>query len=157
IASLTAETPDGGKLSGGGNVDFGTSSINVTLDMSRARVINAPIGTAVTSGNLAVKGNLKESIALTGKVRIDKAEIQIPDKRPPNVEEIQVVEVNLPPDQAARLKALDQPPAKSIKIRLDLTVDAPQQVYVRGRGLDAELGGKLSIRGTADQPIILGD
>jgi translocation and assembly module TamB len=157
IASLTAATPDGGKLSGGGNVDFGTSLINVTLDMSRARAIDAPIGTAVTSGNLAIKGNLQQSIALTGKVNIDKAEIRIPDKLPPDVAEIPVVEVNLPPDQAARLQALDQPPAKSMKIGLDLTVDAPQQVYVRGRGLDAELGGKLSIRGTADQPIILGD
>jgi translocation and assembly module TamB len=120
-------------------------------------MLDAPIGTAVTSGNLAVNGNLKQSIVLTGKVNIDKAEIRIPDKLPPNVEEIQVVEVNLPPDQAARLKALDQPPAKSIKIGLDLAVDAPQQVYVRGRGLDAELGGKLTIRGTADQPIIRGD
>ncbi|HEY4162732.1 MAG TPA: translocation/assembly module TamB domain-containing protein, partial [Dongiaceae bacterium] len=157
IASLTANTPDGGKLSGGGNVDFDTSLVDITLDMDHARMINAPIGTAVTSGNLAVKGNLKQDLALTGKVRINKAEIRIPDKLPPNVEEIQVVEVNLPPDQAARLAALNKPPAKSIKIGLDLTVDAPQQVFVRGRGLDAELGGKLAIRGTADQPVILGN
>jgi translocation and assembly module TamB len=36
-------------------------------------------------------------------------------------------------------------------------VNAPEQVFVRGRGLDAELGGKLKISGTADQPVILGD
>jgi translocation and assembly module TamB len=156
IVSLAARTPDGGKLDGKGDVDFGSSLVDVALDMDHARLINAPIGTAVTSGNLAFKGNLERDVALTGKVRIDKAEIRIPDKLPPNVEEIPVVEVNVPADQAARMAALDKPPAKSVKIGLDLTVDAPQQVFVRGRGLDAELGGKLAIRGTTDQPAILG-
>ena len=33
-----------------------------------------------------------------------------------------------------------------------MTLDAPQQVFVRGRGLDVELGGTIHIRGTAAQP-----
>jgi translocation and assembly module TamB len=33
-------------------------------------------------------------------------------------------------------------------MRLDLTLDAPGRVFVRGRGLDAELGGRLHLGGT---------
>jgi translocation and assembly module TamB len=43
-----------------------------------------------------------------------------------------------------------------VKIALDLAVDAPEQVFVRGRGLDAEMGGALKITGTADAPIVTG-
>ena len=31
--------------------------------------------------------------------------------------------------------------------RLDVTIDAPRQIFVRGRGLDAELGGRLRVTG----------
>jgi translocation and assembly module TamB len=44
-----------------------------------------------------------------------------------------------------------------VQIGLDITVDAQEQVFIRGRGLDAELGGKLKISGTADQPMIDGE
>jgi translocation and assembly module TamB len=35
-------------------------------------------------------------------------------------------------------------------------VDAPRQILVKGRGLDAELGGQLQIRGTSDSPAVTG-
>ena len=41
-------------------------------------------------------------------------------------------------------------------IELNLTVDAPRQILVKGRGLDAELGGELRIRGTTDSPTVGG-
>jgi len=36
---------------------------------------------------------------------------------------------------------------------LDLTVSAPNRVFVRGRGVDAELGGDLRLRGKLSDPI----
>jgi translocation and assembly module TamB len=35
---------------------------------------------------------------------------------------------------------------------LDVTVSAPNQIFLRGRGLDAELGGAVRLRGTTDAP-----
>src|SRR5690606_30359308 len=46
--------------------------------------------------------------------------------------------------------------AKSGGIGFDLAVSAPSQLFVRGRGIDAELGGDLVIRGTAAQPVVSG-
>jgi translocation and assembly module TamB len=41
-------------------------------------------------------------------------------------------------------------------IDLDIKVQAPQQILVQGRGLDAEMGGELSITGSADSPRVSG-
>ena len=40
--------------------------------------------------------------------------------------------------------------------RLDLVIDAPNQVFVRGRGIDAELGGQIRLTGTARNIIPIG-
>ncbi len=39
---------------------------------------------------------------------------------------------------------------------LDLTIDAPRRVFIRGRGLDAELGGAIRVAGTLRQPVPAG-
>jgi translocation and assembly module TamB len=44
------------------------------------------------------------------------------------------------------------PPAPGPDIALNLMLDAPREIFVRGRGLDAELGGKVLVRGTAANP-----
>jgi translocation and assembly module TamB len=44
------------------------------------------------------------------------------------------------------------PAAPATSVALNITLDAPQEVLVRGRGLDVELGGTIHIRGTAANP-----
>ena len=39
------------------------------------------------------------------------------------------------------------PTARPSVVRLDVTVNAPRRVFVRGRGLDAELGGSVRLTG----------
>jgi len=39
---------------------------------------------------------------------------------------------------------------------LDITVNAPSRIFIRGRGLDAELGGSLTLGGTTDNIIPTG-
>ncbi|HEY1382836.1 MAG TPA: translocation/assembly module TamB domain-containing protein, partial [Dongiaceae bacterium] len=104
----------------------------------------------------AVTGNLQKQLTLGGKIKVVKADIRVPDKLPPSVQEIEVTEVNAPPQAAARIAARQQQPKQALVVALDLAVDAPQQVAVRGRGLDAELGGALKVSGSADKPVIDG-
>ncbi|MFC0387865.1 translocation/assembly module TamB domain-containing protein [Muricoccus vinaceus] len=42
-------------------------------------------------------------------------------------------------------------------LALDITFDAPRQVYLRGRGLDVELGGNVRIGGTVSAPVADGE
>ena len=39
---------------------------------------------------------------------------------------------------------------------LDLTLSAPNRIFVRGRGVDAELGGDLRLTGTSAAPVAVG-
>ena len=41
---------------------------------------------------------------------------------------------------------------KPLVVALDVKVQAPSQILVQGRGLDAEMGGELHVFGTADSP-----
>jgi autotransporter translocation and assembly factor TamB len=41
-------------------------------------------------------------------------------------------------------------------LHLDLGVSMPRRVFVRGRGLDSEWAGDLTVTGTADAPVIAG-
>src|SRR4030095_9098386 len=81
---------------------------------------------------------------------------------------------NVPPEYAARMKAQgvalntatppsrnrnrarNQPQQPLSQIRLDISVDSPNQFYVRGQGIDAEMQGQLHIGGTTSTPDIDG-
>ena len=67
-----------------------------------------------------------------------------------------VVEVNAPPRVAARIAAQEPPPPQTVIMDLDLAINAPQQIIVRGRGLDVQLGGAIHLGGTAAKPNIDG-
>jgi translocation and assembly module TamB len=54
----------------------------------------------------------------------------------------------LPPQNAT--------PAVPFQMDLDLSLAAPRNVYIRGQGVDAELGGELQVAGNLDQPAITG-
>ena len=66
-------------------------------------------------------------------LHVRRADIRIPDKMPPSIAVLPVRDVNAPPPPPEN--------APQTTIALNLTLDAPQQVFIRGRGLDAELGG----------------
>jgi translocation and assembly module TamB len=46
--------------------------------------------------------------------------------------------------------------APSRPLALDLKVSAPQAIFVRGKGLDAEVGGELTVTGTSAKPSVIG-
>ena len=65
-----------------------------------------------------------------------------------------------PPSPCCRCAWPVSPPPAPAKpgavIRLDLQLDTPGQIFVRGRGLDAVLGGSLHVAGTTAAPQVSG-
>ncbi|MBL8708619.1 MAG: translocation/assembly module TamB domain-containing protein [Rhodospirillaceae bacterium] len=158
LVSLSARTPGGGQLAGSGSLGLqGDMPVQVMVSLDQAQVINTDTAFAIADARLDLAGDLAEALALTGNVTVRKAELRIPDNLPPSVQEIAFVEVNMPPERARQVEAEAKGPPKTLAIALDLRIDIPQQMFVRGRGLDAELGGAMTVTGTADQPIVLGD
>ena len=82
-------------------------------------------------------------------MNIKHADINIPGGLPPGVA---VLDVRRP----GREKRAPPPEEPALVVGLEVEVDAPRAVFVRGRGLDAEMGGKIHIAGTAAAPQISG-
>jgi translocation and assembly module TamB len=157
IASLSATTPGGGQISGAGEVDLARGvETALKIQTRNATLVDTELATATIDSDLAITGNMDTRMKLGGNVKIVKADIRVPDRLPPSVQELEVVEVNAPPRVAARIAAQEAAPQQTAIIDLDLTVEAPQQVWVRGRGLNVELGGAFDIGGTSEKPAING-
>jgi translocation and assembly module TamB len=108
--------------------------------------------TAMTSGDLRLLGTPREAL-LSGALTLGPAEIRIPDQFPPEIPDLDVVEIN-------RLgqSDLEQPAEKKApsKRALDLKVEIPGRLFIRGRGLDSEWKGDLHLIGNAGDPSVTG-
>lgn len=154
-----------GTVTAAGSIGFrperGERQIDFTLTAKQATLAQIDMVEAVAGAEIAITGSLRE-LLVAGRVDIAEAHVRIPDKLPPTVTQLPVVEINHPmrrppPGGAASAEnapADDAPQA--LVVRLEVDVEAPNQIYVSGRGLDAELKASLKVRGTVDDPSIAG-
>ena len=138
-----------GSISASGSVGALAPGLPVDLHItaSRARPLSSDLLTAVLDADLSVRGQAASRLDLAGSVTIDSASINIPNGLPPSVAKL---DVRRPGDKA------EPPAAPGAVVGLDLGLRAPGQIFVRGHGLDAELGGSLHVGGTTAAPVIAG-
>lgn len=166
IDRFEGKTPGGGTVSAAGSFGFrperGDRQIDLRLTAKKAKLAGIDMVEAVAGADITVTGKPTQMM-IAGRVDVANAHIRIPDKLPPTVVEVKVVEINhprriAPPGavSSANAKAEGTPPPALI-IGLNIDVEAPNQIYVAGRGLDAELKASLKLRGTADLPLLSGE
>ena len=122
--------------------------VNLTLQAQNARPLSTDTLQLTADANLTIRGQAQSDLQAAGRIRIRQAEIRIPSSLPPSIVTLNVIR----PGQ----KRTAPPPGPALTIGLDLVVDAPSQIFVRGRGVDAELSGELRIRGSASKPQVAG-
>ncbi|PST17963.1 translocation/assembly module TamB [Rhizobium sp. JAB6] len=161
ISRLSGNLTSGGSVSGSGTVGIAPDSgfpADIQMKFNNAIYVDGTLVTATVNGTLGIKGPLITAPMLTGNLRINKASITVPQKLPASLSEINIKHKNAPAAVKAQFK--DQKPeaprSKSTTLGLDLQLDAPSQIFVRGRGIDAELGGNVTVRGTAAEPVVSG-
>jgi translocation and assembly module TamB len=122
--------------------------VDLRFTANNARPLASDLMSAMIDANLTVQGEIKGNVQAGGTLTVRRADIRIPDKLPSSVAVLPVRNANVPPPPPA-------PPATGPQstIALNLTLSAPQQVFIRGRGVNAELGGTIHISGTATKPI----
>ncbi|MEA2738470.1 MAG: translocation and assembly module TamB, partial [Acetobacteraceae bacterium] len=136
-----------GTLGGNGSISLvGPMPVDLHFTADNARPLSSDLMSALIDANLTVQGDVRGELQAGGTLHVRRADIRIPDKMPPGVAVLPVRNANAPPPPP--------PPAgPQSTIALNLTLNAPEQVFIRGRGLDAELGGTIHITGTASNPI----
>ena len=166
IAAFSATTPGGGAVTAEGEIGLDPDAglpLRVAVTAQNAVLLNREEVVADLDLDLAVSGTAAESLDLAGAVAVNRIEITVPDRLPASLPVIDVEEINPPPHVAERLEqeraeqaAAAEAPATPIAVTLDVAVDAPRAVFIRGQGLDIEVGGQLAVRGTANAPRIGG-
>lgn len=158
IDSLTAGLATGGSISVGGSVGLGGGNpADIAVRLNSARYADGSMFVATVSGDLALKGRLDASPMLSGNVMIEKADITIPDSLGAAGTIIDAKHINASKPVLVTLKraavtasGAPMPQRRPSVVQLDVTVSAPNQIFIRGRGLDAEVGGSVRLTGSVN-------
>jgi translocation and assembly module TamB len=138
-----------GTITANGIVDAWSPGIPLELNIraNNARPIASDLLTASLSGSARLAGELQGDMTLKGAVTVQRAEVMLPQSFPPEVRTLKVRHRGRPPPRT---------PRRGGAMMLDLTVHTAGPVTLRGRGIDADLGGDLRIGGSAQTPDIGG-
>ncbi|MEI2805853.1 MAG: translocation/assembly module TamB domain-containing protein [Albidovulum sp.] len=136
---------------------------DLSVRLSAARLRDPELFDTAVSGNLRVSGPLLGGATISGAVTLGRTEVRVPSTglgADPVLREI--THVGEPAAvHATRVRAglaggpggaggAGEADRRGPSFGLDLTINAPERIFVRGRGLDAELGGALRLTGTTD-------
>ena len=135
----------------------------LAVNTQRALLVSRPDLVASVSSNIKINGSTLNGFDVTGPVTIDRAELSLAASQAASYPTVPVKEINgrspldaaLPPPPPPTPVGPKQPANNGV--RLALNVQAPQAVFVRGRGLDAEVGGQFTVTGDPSAPAVLGN
>lgn len=129
--------------------------VDLRIALRDARYEDGRLVAATLSGDLTLTGTLTRSATLGGTVRVERAEISIPETLPASASMLDVVHRNASPAVLDTLRRAGvgasgrgQRTSGGGSLALDIRISAPSRVFVRGRGLDAEIGGEMTLAGT---------
>lgn len=152
----SANPASGGGVSLAGSVSLDGSAgypADLRIDLDSARYSGGSVVMATMSGNLGVTGALIYDPLVSGSITVHRAELSIPETIAAAADGINVRHIN-PPGKLTRTlqfaRADDGTPVpggRPIMARLDIALNAPDRIFIRGRGLDAELGGRVALTG----------
>ncbi len=166
INTFTANLSTGGTITIGGTVSLDAASAfpaNISITLDETRYADGDFLIVTASGGLTVTGPLARDPVIAGTINVDRAELGIPEGLGGGSTLTDVRHIAPPADvqrtlQRAGTTAEGEPPTPTARpsiVRLDITVNAPRRIFVRGRGLDAELGGSIRLQGpvTSIEPV----
>ncbi|MEQ9607475.1 MAG: translocation/assembly module TamB domain-containing protein, partial [Kiloniellaceae bacterium] len=156
LSTLSANDGAGGTLRGEGSLAVDPAArfpLDVTMTFDKFHAVRRDDVTAVTGGKLTLSGDI-DAPQVEGRFTTETVEISLLANLPPNVVSLDVVEMRDGEVVAAPEEAEAPPPVDPV---LDIVIDMPRRVFVRGRGLDSEWAGRISVQGPASSPAVSGE
>jgi translocation and assembly module TamB len=158
--AATSGLSSGGRLRIDGPIGLAspqTADLSITLE--DLRIYDPELYDTRVSGSLTLKGPLRGGARLAGALRLSETEIRVPSSGFSSAGALlDIRHLREPgPVRDTRRKAgllgeggtaAGGGGTAARPIALDLTISAPSQIFIRGRGIDAELGGELRLLGT---------
>ncbi|MCX7644676.1 MAG: translocation/assembly module TamB domain-containing protein [Rhodobacteraceae bacterium] len=155
---LSGAVEGGGRVGVTGGVGLAPPfDAGLRIALSGAAFSEPDLFRTTISGEVSLTGPLTAGALLGGVLNLGETEVRIADTGRGAGGELEGLRhVREPPDvRLTRLRAGFVEEAggaggggQARPLRLDLLINAPNRIFIRGRGLDAELGGSLRLAGT---------
>lgn len=167
-ANITARIAGGA----GGNVEIsgplslaGDLQADLRIALNSLILEDPALYTTELGGEISVTGPLATSGQISGRIDIGETEVQVPSGDTgfggsiPEMDHVD--ESNASYQTRVRADAIseddsDAAAGSGAVYNLDITINAPNQIFLRGRGLDMEMGGSMEVRGTSNEPLAEG-
>ncbi|MBP0481183.1 translocation/assembly module TamB domain-containing protein [Sagittula salina] len=169
LAGGRADLDLSGRLSTGGTLRIsgpvGLSApfpAQLVVDLGDAGLRKADLFETTANGRITIDGGLTGGARIAGRIDLGQVEVRVPSLGPSYRSLDGLRHEDMPQDVQRTLlfaglsKTQKSTSAPLPPFPLDVTVSAPNRIFVRGRGLDAELGGSLRLRGTTADIVPVG-
>ncbi|MCF6233820.1 MAG: translocation/assembly module TamB domain-containing protein [Rhodobacteraceae bacterium] len=153
----TSSVATGGQLLAQGRVGLQPPyTADLALQVTNVKITDTQLFQTRINGALSLGGATPGNLKLSGRLVLDKIEILVPSTGIDGFADIpKIVHLN-EPAKVRRTRSfaglLDTGAAEGAgggpAVGLDVQIIAENRIFIRGRGLDAELGGQLRLTGT---------
>lgn len=147
----------GGRMSFDGALDLVAAGLPGRIDITLAGVQvtqESLFQTRIETGNLTVEGPLTAGPRVSGEIILGQTDVVLDDLSFGAAEPIpDITHVGASGAQYAtrdRAGIIARGNGGGAPVALDLTIAAPARIFLRGSGLDAELGGSIRLGGSSD-------
>lgn len=155
-ATVTADasTSQGGRANLAGSIGLARPfSSDLTLQFASVKMRNPDLYDTSLDGDMQITGALLGGAMIAGELRLGRTEIQVPSRSFAAATRLTGLthsgdSAGVRQTRAYAYGADSAPRTAPIPFGLDIRVTAPNRVFIRGRGLTAELGGEIQLRGT---------
>ncbi|MBU1666514.1 MAG: translocation/assembly module TamB domain-containing protein, partial [Gammaproteobacteria bacterium] len=146
LKSLSLRAGDG-LLSGQGKLGLrgGQPDLQLALKADKLQVISRPDRLLILSGDGSVTMQARK-LQLRGKLKADRGLVELAKGDTPSLSD-DVVVLGREPERGSATKGLPY------AVELDLDLDLGDRFFLKGRGLDAQLGGALKLTGRQGLPL----
>ncbi|MXQ09414.1 hypothetical protein GQ651_16325 [Alphaproteobacteria bacterium GH1-50] len=162
--SLVAVGDAGGRLSVEGPITLsGNFGTDLTIRLADLVLTDPQLYETTVNGAVTIAGPLTGGARIAGDLALGETTIRIPSSSIGGTGAIpEVVHINEPPPvrgtraRAGLIQTASAERGGGPVYPLDIRINAPNQIFVRGRGLDSEFGGSLRITGTSADVVPIG-
>lgn len=166
-ATIDARTQvqGGGSISAAGTLGLTAPfPADLTIDLSAAQLRDPELYTTTINGRIRITGPMTGGGLIAGNLALGNTEFRVPSSLGGTaaipdgmVHRAEPRPVRLTRERAGLTGEGGREEVRgSGAFRLDVAVSAPNRIFVRGRGLDAELGGEIRLGGTTANPVPAG-
>lgn len=165
---MRADMESGGNLTITGPVGLASpNQADIALRLNDVVLKDPDLYSTEISGTVTLVGALQGGARVNGRLGLGQTDIQVPSSNISSLGELPDV-VHVGADSAVR-RTLARAGVQNggngggsggggggASYPLNIVIDAPSRIFVRGRGLDAELGGRLTLGGTTANVVPVG-